>query len=230
MSAVIVYGKSSEPFVKPFANLDDVTLFAVEAPPAQWPVATHVYMRVGETLRRNVCREALRIQRHFEARNATIFNRIETKFVTSRKDICYHFLRANGFRVPWSLTMPTNNEINIAIDCKSLRYPFLLRQMDALNAIGMRLILGEDDLKQSFRELDKARERYMACEFVDTRQGGRGYYEKWRAYVYGSKVDMWESGIARNWRVNLAGSCMYEASTAQQRRVDEHPVRRTIHR
>ena len=203
----IVYGKPSEPFVEPIRELNDpdIYLFSTEKPPDPLPKVRAVYMRVGETLRFNACREGRRIQERFRSAGSKILNGLGHKYYSARKDIAYRILETRGIRVPWSLSFPTNNEVNYAIDDGLIRYPMLMRQVDALNAIGMRLIMGDDDLRQSLKELDKARDRYMVCEYLDATNRD-GYHEKWRTYVFGGRVDMWEAGIARNWRVNLASN------------------------
>lgn len=200
---LVLYRKASEPYIRFFREVGDgVNLFPIEQD-GDLPEANACYVRIGDTLRRKICLDAAHAEKRLRSRGTRILNGIATKFRAGRKDEAYAVLAAAGIRVPFRIPTPTDNEVMIAVELGLLHYPFLLRVVDSLNGIETRLILGEKDLLQSLRETEKARDRSMVCEYVETKDA-RGYRRKWRPYVFGGRVDQWEAGIARHWKVNLA--------------------------
>ena len=206
MRPAVVYHPDSLPYLDGWKALGDAIHMVDITKYSGKPLADchAAYMRIGHALKWRVGLDALKVQRHLSSQGVKIVNPLETKLQAERKDVYYRILANDGLRTPTCITMPEANELRFAIEVDALRYPFVLRVVDGLQGKGTRLISGDDDMEQSLREFG-VKDRIAACEYIDKPKGSE-YFIKWRPYIFGGKVDMWEATISRRWKATVANN------------------------
>lgn len=207
----VIYTPGAEKYIQPLIDLgpDRVTVLPATTPPEKIPPANATFMRIVDRLRYKTCADAYRLEKNIKSHGSRILNPVARKFSFERKDVAYRILEARGFRVPYQLTTPVDNEARLAVEAGLLKYPMVLRAVDGMQGQDTRLLSGDSDLVQSLKEFDAARDRSLLCEFFDTKDA-HGYYHKWRIYIYGGQARLWEAGISRQWKVNLANNTDFE--------------------
>jgi glutathione synthase/RimK-type ligase-like ATP-grasp enzyme len=145
---------------------------------------------------------AVKIASVLAGRGCRIVNDPRKRLDTIGRNDYYRTLRCAGLRAPFSIASPTRRHIEFAIEAGVLRYPFILRSMEGLNGQEISLVSGETQMGPLLERYLASGWRFMACEYINTKS--HGIFRKWRAYVFGGRVDMWEAGCAREWIVNLA--------------------------
>jgi glutathione synthase/RimK-type ligase-like ATP-grasp enzyme len=208
-----VYHPDSRPYMDGWAALgaDRVVMLDITKPLESYPLddISAAYMRIGHGLKWRVALDALRVQWTLKSKGVRIVNRLENKLVSDRKDIYYPLLAAAGFRVPAGIPMPENNEIRFAVEVGALAYPFVLRVPDGMQGQKTRLVSGNEEMESCLKDYAAAKDRVCACEFIPKKPGAE-YYSKWRPYIFGGKVDLWECTLSRRWKATVANNLDFE--------------------
>ena len=211
MKPLVVYTKASTKWIQKLLDLGDRLDFVDVFDPTAHAAPNRVaYFRIPDDPGGEAAMEALRIAKALRARGARVVNDPKLKLGRMGKADCYSVLRRAGIRTPACISNPTIHQIMFALESGDLSFPFLLRRQNSLNGIGTDMVRGESQLKPILERHRVSGWQFMACEWIDAK-GLDGLYWKWRPYVFGGKVDMWEAGNAKVWMVNLADNQSVDA-------------------
>jgi glutathione synthase/RimK-type ligase-like ATP-grasp enzyme len=150
-----------------------------------------------------------------------IVNPIKSKLVASCKPSLYGILKSNGHFAPESIINPTSADLSVWMDATGLKWPIVIR--DAEGSCGEKTFLATNPYEAGniLTGLSKSCARWMACEYFDAKWPD-GLYRKWRAYVIGNEVVLWEAGLSRQWIVNTAYSRDFPVNTFKAENALEH--------
>ena len=148
------------------------------------------------------------VEKVLHERGAKIVDPIQNISEVHTKDLFHEKLRKNGFKVPFSKFVDSLSEVQQLIRAGMLKYPFIYRTVDDMQGQNLYCVHNTKELQVVHSELQKTEKQCLAAEYLDTKSGR--YYWKYRPYVLGNCVDVWEVGIDTSWIVNLGYSKSFD--------------------
>lgn len=161
-------------------------------------------MRIAGHTRTPTLARAERLERALVSAGTRVLNPCKAKKESAVKWRMYERLRAAGLPVPKAAGNPTQSGLDDLL-AAGVRYPIVIRSAESSCGQDTQLAETREEALKLIRVYSAKSPSWMAAEFV----GGRcddGLFRKWRAYVVGDRVDLWEAGMNRGWIVNNARS------------------------